>query len=101
MAGTGNGKFSPTMNTDRETVAQLLYRYAGIKGLSQEYDDNALDGFEDADQIQPWALEAMKWAVSNGIFVPNEDGKLNPKDDATRAEVAIFSVAFLESTAAE
>ncbi len=101
VAGSGDGTFKPADNTDRETVAVILYNYAGIMGLSQEYDAEALDAFDDADQVQSWAKDAMLWAVTNGIFVPNADGKLNPKENATRAEVAMFSVAFVDSTSAE
>ena len=57
--------------------------------------------FTDADQIQNYAREAMAWAVTVGLFEGNADGALNPRGNATRAEVATLIMRFAEMTAAE
>ena len=63
--------------------------------------ENVLAQFTDADQIQNYAREAMAWAVTVGLFEGNADGALNPRGNATRAEVATLIMRFAEMTAAE
>ena len=46
-----------------------------------------LSSFADASSISESAVEAMRWAVENGI-IKGTDGKLNPKGYMTRAELA-------------
>ena len=52
----------------------------------------AIDGFQDLEKN--WSYDAVKWAVANGIL-KGTDGKINPKDNATRAEVAAMLVRIL------
>ena len=56
---------------------------------------NDLTGFTDAASISSDALPAMQWAVANGI-VNGLNGKLNPQNNATRAEVAAILMRFCE-----
>ncbi|MCC2176387.1 S-layer homology domain-containing protein [Agathobaculum butyriciproducens] len=42
-----------------------------------------------------YAVNAMQWAVANSI-VNGSNGKLNPKNNATRAEVAAILMRFCE-----
>ena len=42
-----------------------------------------------------YAVNAMQWAVANGI-VNGSNGKLNPKNNAIRAEVAAILMRFCE-----
>ena len=63
--------------------------------------EDVLAQFTDADQIQNYAREAMAWAVTVGLFEGNADGALNPRGNATRAEVATLIMRFAEMTAAE
>ena len=74
---------APTATMTREQLVTMLWRYAG----SPITIGNYLDGYADADSISPWALDAMKWAVCNGIVQGNGNG-LNPQGPATRIEVA-------------
>ena len=52
----------------------MLYRYAG--GTAAGAD---LSAYPDASSVSSWAVEAMGWAVSNGILSGNEAGQLNPR----------------------
>ena len=54
------------------------------------YSENSLDRFGDTNKISSWAVEAMKWATSNGVMngSAHEVPLLNPKGNATRAECA-------------
>ena len=74
----------------REQLATMLYRYAGSPAVS-----GAITGFADVSSISDWALDAMTWAVENGILT-GSNGKLNPQNNATRAEVAAMLMRFIQ-----
>ena len=81
---------NPEVNITREQLVTMLYRYAGSPAAS-----GSLSDFSDAANISSYAVNAMQWAVSNGI-VNGSNGKLNPKNNATRAEVAAILMRFRE-----
>lgn len=90
-----NGSFQPNASITREQMAAILYRYAQYKG----YDTSAkgsLDTFTDGSATSGWAVEAMTWAVGEGILSGKGNGKLDPTGTATRAEVAQIMMNFLE-----
>ncbi len=82
----------PTENITREQLVTMLYRSAGSPAAS-----GSLDNFSDSASVSGYAVNAMKWAVANGI-VNGSNGKLNPKNNATRAEVAAILMRFCEKT---
>ena len=81
---------NPEVNITREQLVTMLYRYAGSPKAN-----GSLDGFSDAASVSSYAVNAMQWAVANGI-VNGSNGKLNPKNNATRAEVAAILMRFCE-----
>ncbi len=81
---------NPTVNITREQLVTMLYRYAGSPAAS-----GSLTGFADASSVSGYAEKAMQWAVANGI-VNGANGKLNPQNNATRAEVAAILMRFCE-----
>ena len=81
---------NPEVNITREQLVTMLYRYAGSPKA-----DGKLDSFSDAASVSTYAVNAMQWAVANGI-VNGSNGKLNPKNNATRAEVAAILMRFCE-----
>lgn len=81
---------NPEVNITREQLVTMLYRYAGSPKA-----DGKLDSFSDAASVCTYAVNAMQWAVANGI-VNGSNGKLNPKNNATRAEVAAILMRFCE-----
>ena len=70
----------------------MLYRYAG-----NPEGDGDLQDFADAEQIDGFAVDAFKWVVTNGIVNGMDDGTLNPKGNASRAQVAQILMRFLEN----
>ena len=52
----------------REQLAVMLYQYAWNMGCDLTGGGMALREFDDYDQISPWALAALDWAVSAGIL---------------------------------
>lgn len=95
-AGTGSGTFSPTQPVTRQQVAVLLYNFAGTylkMDVSQRAD---LQGYTDLDQADDWGLEALSWAVSQGIMSSTSSQylALNPQGQAKRCEVASMLMNF-------
>ncbi len=86
-----DGKFAPDRNVTRQEIAVMLYRSAKAK-KPEKYN---MKDFKDSKDIAPWAKDAMQWCVDNGIFKGNE-GKLNPKDEASRAESSILMRRMIE-----
>ena len=81
---------NPNADITREQLVTMLYRYAGSPKA-----DGKLDSFSDAASVSRYAANAMQWAVANGI-VNGSNGKLNPQNNATRAEVAAILMRFCE-----
>ena len=81
---------NPEVNITREQLVTMLYRYAGSPKAN-----GSLDSFSDAASVSSYAVNAMQWAVANGI-VNGSNGKLNPKNNAIRAEVAAILMRFCE-----
>ena len=81
---------NPNANITREQLVTMMYRYAGSPKA-----DGKLDSFSDAASVSTYAADAMQWAVDNGI-VNGLNDKLNPQNNATRAEVAAILMRFCE-----
>ena len=81
---------NPNADITREQLVTMLYRYAGSPATN-----GSLDNFSDASTVSSYAVNAMQWAVANGI-VNGSNGKLNPQNNATRAQVAAILMRFCE-----
>lgn len=80
-------KFGPDDNITREQMAAILYRYAAFK----KYDVSAradLSRYTDSDTISSYALDYISWANAKGLINGMSDTTLEPKGEATRAQVA-------------
>ena len=96
VSGYGSGKFGPNDKVTREQLAAILYRYAQYK----KYDvsgANSLDGYTDAQSVSSYAVPALQWANAAGIVTGKSGSKLDPKGNATRAEVAAMLMRFCEN----
>lgn len=78
----------------RQQMAAMLYRYAGSPAVT-----DSLSGFPDAADVSDYAVDAMTWAVENGLITGMTDGTLNPYGWATRAQVATILQRFMVSLA--
>ena len=87
--GTSKTTFAPNDSITREQIATILYRYDGAVKVSGN-----LDQFSDASDVSTYALDAMLWAVKEGI-IGGMNGKLAPKDNATRAQIATILYRYL------
>ncbi len=95
IAGKPNGDFAPNENVTRETIAVILYAYAKHCGMDTTVN-GSISGFGDASKVSGWAKNAMNWAIGAGVI--SGDGKnLNPKGEASRAEVATMITGFIKT----
>lgn len=73
VAGTGKG-FSPDAALTRESLAAILFRYAGGQVSADD-----LSGYADGAGVSAWAREAMNWAVAQGLITGKSGGRLGPR----------------------
>lgn len=98
VSGYGSGKFGPNDQVTREQLAAILYRYAQYKkyDVSVGEDTNILS-YNDAQSISSYAIPAIQWACGAGVVTGKSGSKLDPKGNATRAEVAAMLMRFCEN----
>ena len=126
VGGITETTYEPDSALQRQQIATMLYRYLNDEAEEPAEEtetapaeetetpaeetetpaetteaDEVLAQFVDADQVQAYAKEAMAWAVTVGLFSGDDKGALDPRGDATRAEVATIIMRFAEMTAPE
>ena len=79
--------YYPNEAISRQQLALSMYKYAKYSGCFCDKTAN-LNEFKDSNQIDVDKVEAMKWAVGNGIFNGKGNGILDPTGNITRAEMA-------------
>ena len=82
----------PTMATATEVISRVIT--AIIWGPAAT--DKELH-FTDADKASGYALEALRWAVENGVMIGKGNGQLAPQGLATRGQVAQMLMNFLKN----
>ena len=92
VEGYGNDRFGPDDPITREQLAVMLWRYADSPAISE-----ALNNFVDKGKASEYALNALRWAVKNGIMYGKNNGVLDPRGNATRAEVAAMLQRYMTS----
>ena len=74
----------------RQEMAVLLYRYESEKLGGGPRPTAPLAGYGDMDMIDQGALDAMCWAVENGLIRGVDDGMLAPAAPLSRAQLAVI-----------
>ena len=91
VTGYDNGSFGPEDSLTREQLAVILYRYAGSPEPT-----GSLDGFTDAASTSDYAVDALRWAVGEGLLTGKDGGRLDPAGTASRAELAQILARFAQ-----
>ena len=87
VKGTTDDTFSPNEPLTRAQAAAMLYRYMGAEPVAEDH----LAGFADVKDVPAYAVDALNWAVANGILNGAQDGEnlvLAAGRQINRAEVA-------------
>lgn len=92
VKGHDDGTFRPNENITRQDMVVLLYRFLG----EPETDKDLLSAYEDGYAVMDYAVNAMNWAIANGIVEGYEDHTVRPFDHITRAELAAVIVRYYE-----
>jgi len=88
-SGTGNNMFKPNDPITRQDMMVLLERAIKIaKKLHFRNSDGQLDRFKDYSDISQYALDSVSNVISIGL-IQGSGGYIKPKDNTTRAEVAV------------
>ncbi len=82
--GVSDTAFAPNANITREQLVAVLYRFYG----EPEANTLVLADYADANTISDYAVNAMAWAVENGIVNGLTENTLAPRGTATRAQIA-------------
>ena len=94
VTGYADGTFAPLENITREQLATMLYRYAGSPETN-----GTLSAFTDASSAGGYAVDALTWAVENGVMNGVDSDTLDPKGLATRAQTAQMIVRYVNLAA--
>lgn len=87
VEGDENGHFRPDEAMSREELVAVFYRYAKYKGYDTE-DREDLNDFIDSSDVQPYAVEALRWAIAAGLINGFEDSTIRPSVSCERAQLA-------------
>lgn len=86
--GSGNNRYMPEQEITRQELATILYRVLQHLGeLPESSTDHTLASFLDGDQVAPYAIDALSTFSASGVLT-GSGGMLNPKEAATRAQMA-------------
>lgn len=94
VSGYQDGNFGPEDSITREQLVKVLFQYSKYKGHYMG-SRTSIDGFKDANEVSSYAVRYMEWAVREG-FIEGSGGELNPKGNATRAEISAILKRFVE-----
>lgn len=86
VKGMTDTLFAPNSPVTREQLVTFLARFAQAAGVDVTPKGD-LSRYPDAAAVSPYAVEAMTWAVDSGLL-NGMDGKLSPRETATRAQTA-------------
>ena len=81
-----DGRFRPGDPVTRQELALILHRFRRLTG-SGTMEGEPLS-FGDAEEIAPWAKEAVDDVSAAGILVGDPSGRFRPESRLTRAECA-------------
>lgn len=88
--GDPNGFFLPDNHISREEATVMLIRLLEKSGIKSTGISETEPKFNDTQKISPWAINAIKKAVSLGLIEGNNKNNFSPKDNLTRAEACVL-----------
>ena len=97
-SGSDDGNFYPDKNISRQEMLVMLRNLADHMDKDTTMSGGkTVNGFNDYNQIEKWAVSAANWAYSNGIVSGRDGNLLAPKATATRAEASQIFMKYLQN----
>lgn len=87
VSGYSETKFNPNGDITREELCKVIAYFLTYREHDLAKGESAKDLFKDYGKIASWALPSVEAMVSAGL-IQGDGTNMNPKDTATRAEVA-------------
>lgn len=87
VSGYNDTYFGPEDFINREQLAAIFYRYIAFKDFDVSCSTD-ISQFEDVDQIDDYAIDAMNWAYAKKIIAGTASNTISPKGNAARCQVA-------------
>lgn len=88
--GDENGNFNPDSAVTRQDIGVFVYRALKYKNKLKAYDESVLEDFPDSGEISDYAVPAMTAVIGARLIKGDDIGRLNPKNEMTRAEAAVL-----------
>lgn len=101
VSGYTDHTFRPNQVISRQQMAVILSKFnddVEYQPKEDYYDDYYTDPFTkyiDAPEISGYAKPAMAWAVENKLISGMGEGRLDPKGEVTRAQMAVMLKRFM------
>ena len=86
--GVSEKEFAPDNTITREQMAAIIFRYMKFKGLDMSIEEVDITSYKDFDDISDYAKDAFQYACSKGIVSGTSQTTLEPKESATRVQMA-------------
>ena len=102
LTGDDKGKFNAGSPISREEAMTIIARAMTLTGLDpslgKEDAENILSKFHDDDKASQWAKAGMAACIKTGVIKGDQNLMLSPKDNISRAEVAVILKRLLKSS---
>lgn len=90
IAQGSNGKYNPKAYITREEAMTLIYRTLDKVGYSMSYTvSTSTSSFSDYSSVSSYAKTAISNLIDHGVVI-GTNGKIQPKSNITRAEMAVI-----------
>lgn len=96
--GYEDNTFRPNDPILRQELASLLIRFFEYIGLEM-HETPEIDVFSDLKSIPKWARDNVEALRKTGLIKGDDAGRFNPKNTASRAEVATITMRMLDDIA--
>ena len=94
--GISEDAFDPNGEVTREQMVTFFARYAALNGVEITGTEDDLYAYADGSEVSRYAGNAMSWAIATGLIRGVDDGYIQPKNTATRAQVATVLMRYCE-----
>lgn len=102
VSGYPDGTFRPDASVSRQEIFKMLHKfltmYKGDYSFDSEASSRILYGVKDLSVVSDWAKDAVVVMKYEGIAGGDDKGRMNPKNNTTRAEGIIMIKRMLDST---